>query len=66
VPDAVWRAHTYLRLGELYEERGERARAAEYYGKLVRLLGHPDPELRAKVGEAKRRLQLLTGERAVS
>jgi tetratricopeptide (TPR) repeat protein len=65
-PDAVWLGHTYLRLGELYEEKGERARAADYYGKLVRLLGHADPELRGKVSEAKRRLELLTGERAVS
>jgi tetratricopeptide (TPR) repeat protein len=64
--DAVWLAHSYLRLGELYEEKGDRSRAAEYYGKLVRLLGHADPELRGRVTEAKRRLGLLSGERPVS
>jgi tetratricopeptide (TPR) repeat protein len=66
MPDAIWLAHSYLRLGELYEEKGDRSRAAEYYGKLVRLLSHADPELRGRVTEAKRRLGLLSGERPVS
>ncbi|HET7600298.1 MAG TPA: tetratricopeptide repeat protein, partial [Gemmatimonadales bacterium] len=66
VLDAIWLPRTYLRLGELYEERGNRSRAAEYYARLVRLWKDPDPELRMKVGEAKRRLEALTGERAAS
>jgi tetratricopeptide (TPR) repeat protein len=64
--DAIWLAHTYLRLGELYEEKGQRAKAAEYYGKLVRLLKDADPELKPKVADAKRRLSILTGEHAAS
>jgi tetratricopeptide (TPR) repeat protein len=64
--DAIWLARTYHRLGELYEERGKREKAAEYYAKFVRLWKDADPELKPEITEVKRRLEALTGERAVS
>ena len=60
--DAIWLARTYYRLGELYEARGNRAKAAENYAKFVRLWKDADPELRPKVLDAKSRLKALTGE----
>ncbi len=38
-------APTYKRLGELYEARGDRAKALEYYGRFVDLWKDADPEL---------------------
>jgi len=61
-PDAIWLGRTYYRLGELYEERGERAKAADTYTRLVQLWQDADPELRAKVVDAKARLKALAGE----
>jgi tetratricopeptide (TPR) repeat protein/tRNA A-37 threonylcarbamoyl transferase component Bud32 len=61
-PDAIWLGRTYYRLGELYEERGERAKAADTYARLVQLWQDADPELRAKVLDAKARLKALAGE----
>ncbi|MGE5231269.1 MAG: protein kinase domain-containing protein [Deltaproteobacteria bacterium] len=61
-PDAIWLGRTYYRLAELYEERGERAKAAENYTKLVQLWQGADPELRTKVLDAKARLKALMGE----
>lgn len=64
--DAIWLGRTYYRLGELYEERGERAKAAENYAKLVQLWQDADPELRTKVLDAKARLKALAGEHAAT
>jgi serine/threonine protein kinase/tetratricopeptide (TPR) repeat protein len=65
-PDAIWLARTYYRLGELYEERGARAKAAENYAKFVRLWQDADPELRAKLLDAKARLKALAGEHSTT
>jgi tetratricopeptide (TPR) repeat protein len=64
--DAIWLARTYYRLGELYEARGEPAKAAENYAKFVRLWKDADPELRPKVLDAKSRLKALTGEHSTT
>ncbi len=64
--DAIWLGRTYYRLGELYEERGEPAKAAENYAKLVQLWQDADPELRTKVLDAKARLKALAGEHAAT
>jgi tetratricopeptide (TPR) repeat protein len=52
-------AGTYKRLGELYEQKGDRARALEYYGKFVELWKDADPELQPKVEDVKRRIARL-------
>jgi tetratricopeptide (TPR) repeat protein/tRNA A-37 threonylcarbamoyl transferase component Bud32 len=61
--DAVWRARVLYRLGELYEERGDRVKAADRYAEFVKLWKRADPELQPKVTEAKQRLEALSGER---
>jgi tetratricopeptide (TPR) repeat protein len=55
-------AHGYLRLGELYEERGDREKAIEYYGKFVDLWEDADPELQPWVTEARDAMARLSAE----
>jgi DNA-binding SARP family transcriptional activator len=59
----MWRARTLYRLGELYEEKGDRVKAADRYAEFVKLWKRADPELQPKVTEAKQRLEALSGER---
>ena len=54
--------HAMRRLGELYEQKGNRAKAAEWYQKFVDLWRDADPELQPVVADAKQRLAQLTGE----
>jgi tetratricopeptide (TPR) repeat protein len=62
VLDAVWLPNVYVHLGELYEERGDRVRAADYYNRLVELWHDADPELQPRVESARRALERLQGE----
>jgi eukaryotic-like serine/threonine-protein kinase len=57
-----WAPLAYFRLGELYEVKGERAKAVDYYGRFTELWREADPEFQPKVQEAKRRIKDLTGE----
>jgi len=50
---------TYRRLGELYEERGDTARARDYYGRFVDLWKGADAELQPSVREVRQRLGKL-------
>ncbi len=52
----------YQRLGELYEAKGDKARAVEYYGKLVELWTNAEADLQPRVQELKRRIARLAGE----
>jgi tetratricopeptide (TPR) repeat protein len=54
--DGVFLGGIYKRLGELYEAKGDRAKAAAYYRKFVALWKTADPELQPKVSEVQRRL----------
>ncbi len=57
-------AGTYKRLGELWEAKGDREKAASYYMKFVELWRTADPELQPKVAEVRRRVvRLEDGER---
>jgi hypothetical protein len=60
--DAFSLAPSYKRLGELYEARGDRKRAADYYGKFVDLWKDADPELQPAVTEIRQRLARLAQE----
>ncbi|HKA58332.1 MAG TPA: protein kinase, partial [Gemmatimonadales bacterium] len=60
--DAPTLALAYRRLGELYEQRGDKAKAREYYGKFVDLWKDADPELQRSVRDVRSRLQRLTAE----
>ena len=51
--DARELARVLFRLGEIYEARGDRARAAERYGQFVELWKGADPELQPRVMEAQ-------------
>src|SRR3989449_401180 len=50
---------TYRRLGELYEERGDMARARDYYGRFVELWKDADAELQPAVRDVRQRLARL-------
>ena len=58
--DAKHLAGAYKRLGELYEAKGDRQKAASYYAKFVDLWKNSDPELQPKVAEVKKRLARLS------
>jgi hypothetical protein len=60
--DTRYLAGTYKRLGELYEARGDRQKAASYYTKFVELWKNADPELQPKVAEVRRALARLDVE----
>jgi len=53
---------TLKRLGELYEAKGDRKRAAEYYGRFVELWKNADPELQPGVKEVRARIARLAQE----
>ena len=52
-----------LRLAELYDARGDRANAAEYYTRLITLWERADPHLQPRVAAARQRLAELRTER---
>jgi tetratricopeptide (TPR) repeat protein len=58
--DPLHLAGTYKRLGELYEAKGDREKAASYYLKFVDLWKTADPELQPRVAEVRRRLSRLS------
>ncbi|MGD8700381.1 MAG: BTAD domain-containing putative transcriptional regulator [Gemmatimonadales bacterium] len=58
--DPYWLPVVYERLGDLYEQRGEAAKAVLYYGKLVELWKDADPELQPRVQAARRPIETLS------
>ncbi len=61
--DAFTLAPSYKRVGELYEERDEIAKAVEYYNNFVELWSDADPELQDQVQDVRERIARLVGER---
>jgi tetratricopeptide (TPR) repeat protein len=57
--DPTTLAGTYKRLGELYEAKGDKQKAASYYTKFVELWKNADPELQSRVAEVRRKLARL-------
>jgi tetratricopeptide (TPR) repeat protein len=55
-------SQAYLRLGELYEERGDVAKAVEYYAHLEKNLKHADPALQPLHRTAQQAILRLTSE----
>jgi tetratricopeptide (TPR) repeat protein len=47
------------RLGELYEQRGDRQKAYTHYARFVELWKNADPELQPRVAEVRRRMARL-------
>jgi eukaryotic-like serine/threonine-protein kinase len=62
--DADHLAATYQRLGELYEAKGDRAKARDYYAKLLDLWKTADPELQPIVKDTKERVARLSAGRS--
>ena len=58
--DPVYRAPIYLRLGELYQARGDTSRAASNYARFIAAWQDADSDLQPKVDDAKRRLKTLS------
>src|SRR5882762_8412001 len=56
-------APTYRHLGELYEQRGDTARARDYYGRFVELWKDADAVLQPEVREGRQRMARLTTSR---
>jgi tetratricopeptide (TPR) repeat protein len=54
--DLLYTAPARLRLAQIYERRGDRAKAAEHYGQFIELWKDCDPELRPLVESARQRL----------
>jgi tetratricopeptide (TPR) repeat protein len=50
------------RLGQLYDEAGDRKKAAEYYARFVELWRDADPELQPRVEAAQRRIDEIFAE----
>ncbi len=61
--DAEYLPAALRRLGELYEVRGDRERAAEYYSRFVELWKDADEELQPVVSDVRQRLARIVGER---
>jgi tetratricopeptide (TPR) repeat protein len=57
--DFLTLAGSHKRLGELYEAKGDRAKAASHYTKFVALWKDADPELQPQVADVKKRLARL-------
>lgn len=57
-----WYTQALLTLGELYEARGDRAKAAEYYRRHIDVFKNPDPPIAAQVAAVREKLARVTGE----
>jgi len=52
----------WYRMAELYEAKGDREKAIDFYGRFTEVWRDADPELQPQVREARRRLADLTAE----
>jgi tetratricopeptide (TPR) repeat protein len=55
----IWQPVGFYRLGELYEQKGDKIHAREFYGRFIDLWKDADPELQPRVAEARKRLRAL-------
>ena len=60
--DRLHLASSLKRLGELYEEQGDRDNAIQYYNRFVELWDNADPELQPQVADVRGRIARLVGE----
>jgi serine/threonine-protein kinase len=59
--DASLLAHTYERLGELYEEKGDLEKAGRYYSRFATLWRDCDPEVQPRVARVRAALARVEG-----
>jgi tetratricopeptide (TPR) repeat protein len=55
-------ATAYRRLGTLYQEKGNKDKALEYYGKFTALWKSADSDLQPRVADVKQRMSELVAE----
>jgi len=60
--DAWFLPGILVRLGDLYEDRGDRNRAIQYYSRFVDLWKNADPELKPRVRAVQLKLDALAGQ----
>jgi tetratricopeptide (TPR) repeat protein len=60
--EATWYAQGLQQLGELYEAKGERAKAAEYYQKYLTLLRDAEAPMDAQVRAVREKYERVTSE----
>jgi tetratricopeptide (TPR) repeat protein/tRNA A-37 threonylcarbamoyl transferase component Bud32 len=60
--DGHFKADVLQHLGELYEAKGNRAKAIEYYSQFTEQWTNADPELQVRVREVRERIARLKGE----
>ena len=58
-----WYAQALVMLGDLYEAKGDRAKAAEYYRQHIAIFKDPDPSIARQVDAVRAKLTRVTGER---
>jgi len=61
IPDMTYLAPAHFRQAQIYERRGDRARAAAHYRRFVELWGECDRDLRPVVDDVRQRLERLGG-----
>jgi tetratricopeptide (TPR) repeat protein len=57
-----WYTQALVMLGDLYDARGDRAKAAEYYQRYVVVFRNPDPPIARQVAAVRAKLARVTGE----
>jgi tetratricopeptide (TPR) repeat protein len=57
-----WYTQALVMLGDLYDARGDRAKAAEYYRRYIDVFKDPDPEIAKQVATVREKLGRVTGE----
>jgi hypothetical protein len=62
--DGAFLAGSYKRLGELWEAKGDRAKAAHYYAKFLDMWKDADAELQPAVAQVRKRLAQLSDSEA--
>ncbi len=60
--DGSFRADALVRLGELYESKGDKAKAIDYYSQFTELWANADAKLQPRVREIRDRIAKLQGE----
>jgi serine/threonine-protein kinase len=64
--EGTWYAEALVALGELYEQKGNASKAAEYYRTYVALMKDADAPIAKRVANVRERLVRLTGDAPVA
>ncbi|MEO7996583.1 MAG: protein kinase [Gemmatimonadaceae bacterium] len=65
VYELTWYSQALQKLGDIYAERGDRAKAAEYYEKYVALMKDAEAPVTTQVAQVRKKLEALSGDAGV-